>query len=458
MPIVLKIGGSNLHNAESLRRIVRVVRQYNKPVILVVSAFNGLTDRLYEVIREEKKNEEVIVSFLDEISQRFEEIIVSELIDEQIRESTSLAFQKRLSRLADLLRGISLIGGVPDFIEDEIVSFGERFSSLLVNAYLQQNGIISEELLPEHIGFITDGQFHNASVDYELSTPGLTKAIKDKHYVIPGFYGISRDKKVTVFGRGGSDYSAAAIAACINAEYVDVWKDVNGYMSGDPSLIENPVQIESLSYTEAAELSYFGAKILHPRTVEPLKAKLIPVRIFNFKHSGNSPHAFTVIGGDINDPQRGIKSVTYSDEIRTLTLRGPGVGITPGILSKVTHQLELNRLNIKSVITTQVAISLLLHESDVPLAHRLIDEMAIAGIDLIDESQQLSLIAAVGEGILTQTGVAAGIFGAVARENINVDFISFGASRVAIYFLVKRKDRDAALSAIHEQLFSGDTF
>ncbi len=161
-----------------------------------------------------------------------------------------------------------------------------------------------------------------------------------------------------------------------------------------------------------------------------------------------------MIGGEGSALDLGLKSVTFSDEIRILTLRGAGVGITPGILSKVSHQLEQNRVNIKSVITTQVAISLLLHETDVVRAHHLIADMAIPGIDLIDESQELSLIAAVGEGVLTQTGIAAGIFGAVAREKINVSFISFGASRVAIYFLVKRDDRNAALAAIHHQLFT----
>lgn len=453
MSIVLKIGGSNLHNANSLRQIAALVRHYNTPLILVVSAFNGITDSLYNLIRQDEKTEDHVYSLLDKIRSGFEGILFSELHEQAIQAATLATFKKRLARLENLLRGIALIGTVPDDVEDEIVSFGERFSSLLISAYLQQDGINSKELLPDDIGLFTDGVYHNATVDYQRSAPGLVQSITDGYYVVPGFYGISADRKITVFGRGGSDYSAAAIASCINAQYLDVWKDVNGYMSGDPTLIDKPVPIKALSYTEAAELSYFGAKILHPRTVEPLKTKHIPVRIFNFKQSGDNPSPYTVIGSEVSESVLGIKSVTYSDEIRTLTLRGAGVGITPGILSKITHELEQKRLNIKSVITTQVAISLLLHESDMDLAHKLIAEMDIAGIDIIDESDALSLIAAVGEGVLTRPGIAAGIFGAVAREKINVNFISFGASRVAIYFLVKRADRDAALKAIHHQLF-----
>ncbi|MCD6347830.1 MAG: aspartate kinase [Bacteroidales bacterium] len=453
MSIVLKIGGSNLHNAKSLRQIAALVRHYNTPLILVVSAFNGITDRLYSIIRQEKKTEDQVHSLLDEIRSGFEDILFSELHEPDLQAATLATFNQRLTRLENLLRGIALIGTVPDDVEDEIVSFGERFSSLLINAYLQQDGYNSKELLPDDIGLFTDGAYHNATVDYQRSAPGLAQSITDGYYVVPGFYGISADRKITVFGRGGSDYSAAAIASCVNAQYLDVWKDVNGYMSGDPTLIDKPVPINALSYTEAAELSYFGAKILHPRTVEPLKTKHIPIRIFSFKQSGDKPSPYTIIGSEESELVHGIKSVTYSDEIRTLTLRGAGVGITPGILSKVTHQLEQRRLNIKSVITTQVAISLLLHESDMDLAHKLISDMGIAGIDIIDESDALSLIAAVGEGVLTQPGIAAGIFGAVANEKINVNFISFGASRVAIYFLVKRADRDAALKAIHHQLF-----
>ncbi len=453
MSIVLKIGGSNLRNAESLRQIYALIKSYKQPVILVVSAFNGLTDKLFEVVRQPRKDKNSIHHFLAELQAKYESILIHELTDWKIREEVIEAYHKRLSRLEDLLMGSLLIGGVPDFIEDEIVSFGERFSSLIIAAYLRQNGIQAKELLPEDVGLETNGSYHNASVNFEKSAPGFQNLDLSITYVVPGFYGLSAEKKVTVFGRGGSDYSAAAIAACIHASSLDVWKDVDGYLSGDPVRVENPKRIQKLSYTEAAELSYFGAKILHPRTVEPLKPLEIPIRIFNFDQSDSEPVPFTIIGPSTDSDGLGIKSVTSTEDIRTLTLRGAGVGITPGILSKVTNTLEMGRVNIKSVITTQVAISLLLSSSDMEAAHRLIEEMNIPGIDLIDESEELSLIAAVGEGVLNQPGIAAAIFSAVAGENINIKFISFGASRVAIYFLVGREDRDIALNAIHNELF-----
>lgn len=444
MSIVLKIGGSNLRDADSLQQIFKLIKSYKQPVILVVSAFNGLTDKLFEFVRQSGKDKDSIQYFLSELQARYDPIVLEEVLT---------TYHSRLSRLEDLLLGSSLIGGVPDFIEDEIVSFGERFSSLIISAYLRQRGVNAKELLPEDIGFATNGSFHNASVDFEKSAPGFQNLDLSVSYVVPGFYGMSPDNKITVFGRGGSDYSAAAIAACIRASSLDVWKDVDGYLSGDPERVSNPKKIQRLSYTEAAELSYFGAKILHPRTVEPLKSLEIPIRIFNFKQTGSEPVPFTIIGTPNGTDDFGMKSVTYTEDIRTLTLRGAGVGITPGILSKVTNILEQGRVNIKSVITTQVAISLLLSSSDLDVSHKLIEEMNIPGIDLIDESEELCLIAAVGEGILDQPGIAASVFSAVARENINIKFISFGASRVAIYFLVGIKDRDTALNAIHNELF-----
>lgn len=451
MPKVLKIGGSNLHDVNSLRSIAALVRQYDKPVFLVVSAFNGLTDQLYHLIRQPVSKEAADL-LIRQLREKYGSMLAADLTDTALLDRTLQGLDERLRRLNDLLQGSSLIGGVPDFVEDEVVSFGERISSLILTAYLNEQGLPTDELLPEDIGFYTDGTFHNATMDFSTPINDLASLDPDKHYVMPGFYGIDRARRITVFGRGGSDYSAACLAALLQAESLDVWKDVDGYLSGDPLRVKAPRRISRLSYREAAELSYFGARILHPRTVEPLKPRNIPIRIFNFSQAGQHLEPFTVIGQAY--PDEGIKSVTCTEGVRTLTLRGAAVGITPGILSKVTHQLEINRLNINSVITTQIAISLLLDAGVTDQARDLIRELKIAGVEDLDTSPELCLIAAVGEGVLTQPGIAARIFSAVAQCGINIRFISFGASRVAIYFLVDLPDKDEALHAIHTELFS----
>ncbi len=457
MSIVIKIGGSNLQNSHSLLIVREVVAHYSQPVVLVVSAFKGLTDQLFEFIENPRTTKNELKAFVEELKMRYEPILSNHFTDLSLKDKIETELNKRLGKLEELLTAARLMGEVPDFLEDEILSFGERFSSLILAGFLRQTGLDYSEVLPEEIGLITDGEYHNASVDLDKSTSGIRSAFSgNANFVVPGFYGLSEDGKTTVFGRGGSDYSAAVLAACLGAESLDVWKDVDGYMSGDPGILDNPHQIGNLSFSEAAELSYFGAHILHPRTVEPLKTANIPIRIFNYKQVEKGLLPFTRIESNpIFDP-RVIKSVTSTDGLGTLTLRGPGVGIKPGILARVTTELDKNRINIKSVITTQVAISLLLDENDLDLASKITQAMEIHGIDAVDFIGNLSLVAAVGEGVLEEPGVAARIFSAVAREKINVRLTSFGASKVAVYFLVNRDDRNLALKAIHNEFFLND--
>ena len=454
MAIVIKIGGSNLQNSNSLPKVREVVAQYDDSVVLVVSAFKGLTDRLFDIIRKPRAGKKELNDFLDELRLRYKPILSSYFNDKVLREDISIELNKRVDKLEELLTAMRLMGEVPDFLEDEIVSSGERFSSLILAGYLRHSGLDFEEALPEDFGLYTDGEYHNASVDLDKSQSGIrSRFSQNKCFVVPGFYGLSEEGKTTVFGRGGSDYSAAVIAACLGAESLDVWKDVDGYMSGDPGILNKPRQIMNLSFSEAAELSYFGAHILHPRTVEPLKKAGIPIRIFNYKQVERGLAPFSRIESHpVYDP-RVIKSVTSTDGLGTLTLRGPGVGIKPGILARVTTELDRNRINIKSVITTQVAISLLLDEKDLELASEIAQSMNIHGIDAVDYAGKLSLVAAVGEGVLEEPGIAARIFSAVAREKINVRLTSLGASKVAVYFLVNQEDRDQALRAIHDEFF-----
>ena len=455
MSIVIKIGGSNLQNSHSLLIVREVVAQYSQPLVLVVSAFKGLTDQLFEFIENPRTTKNELRDFVEELKMRYQPILSSDFTDLRLRDQIEKELNKRLAKLEELLTAARLMGEVPDFLEDEILSFGERFSSLILAGFLRQTGLDYSEILPEEIGLITDGEYHNASVDLDKSRSGIRSAFSGgANFVVPGFYGLSEEGKITVFGRGGSDYSAAVFAACLGAESLDVWKDVDGYMSGDPGILDNPRQIGNLSYSEAAELSYFGAHILHPRTVEPLKTASIPIRIFNYKKVNRGLIPYTRIESNpIFDP-RVIKSVTSTDGLGTLTLRGPGVGIKPGILARVTTELDKNRINIKSVITTQVAISLLLDENDLDLASEITRAMGIHGIDAIDFMGNLSLVAAVGEGVLEEPGVAARIFSAVAREKINIRLTSFGASKVAVYFMVNRGDRNLALKAIHNEFFN----
>ena len=451
---VVKFGGSNLKDVHGIKKVLKAIQNYNQPLIIVVSAFYGLTNRLIEAIDKSVKGKLNVDSFINEIRNQKFNIVLEIIPDENLIFEIKQKLELRLNKLRDLLLGVSYINDVPPFVYDEILSYGERLSSLILAYVLKQNNIPSEEIFPDDAGLITDGEFKNATVEFEKSSVELKRNLsKDSTYVIPGFYGKSIEGKITLLGRGGSDYSAAAIAACLNANSLDLWKDVKGFLSADPKIVKGTVNIESLTYAEAAELAYFGSHILHPRTPEPLANKKIPIRIFDINDSENGINPLTIINGKKTVSDTIIKSVSYSDNFGILKLFGSGIGIKPGILAKSTVELDKAGINIKSVITSQTAINILLSQDDLKRSNEIIVRKDIHGISKVEIISNISLIAAVGEGLTSHSGVAGRLFGAVARKGINIGIISFGASQVAVYFIVNKKDRNETVREIHREFF-----
>nr|WP_321407572.1 aspartate kinase [uncultured Carboxylicivirga sp.] len=452
--VVAKFGGSNLKRKEDIQKLVRVIKAYDRPMVIVVSAFYGITNHLIQSLAEVKKDEsqiDVLKQFLREIK---EESIFENFDDEEWRLQTMSKVEDRINQLGRYLTGVHYIGDVPEFVEDVVLSYGERLSSLVLTSILQANGIDAEEALPEDMPLITDGEFGNATVNFEASAESVQERLKeDKIYIVPGFYGVSPEGKVTLLGRGGSDYSAAAIARCLEAESLDVWKDVDGFMSADPKLVNNPKRIKSLSYSEAAELSYFGAGILHPRTVEPLKEVGIPINISNIDTFKSEIIPGTSICGSEEISESILKSVTYSNDFCILKLRGAGVGLKQGVLAKVTSALDNAGINIKSVITSQIVINVLVSVSDIRKAFKIVEELNLSAITEIITIDKVSTIAVVGEGMLEKPGISGKLFMALAQKSINVQMIISGASSVATYFIVSSNDREKAIAAIHDEFF-----
>jgi aspartate kinase/aspartokinase/homoserine dehydrogenase 1 len=305
---------------------------------------------------------------------------------------------------------------------------------------------------------VAEGPFGNASADRELCGLQLPQALGgNKTFVVPGFYGVRRDGKIAIFGRGGSDYTAAVIAQALGAESLDLWKDVDGFLSCDPRLVQDSHTISYLTYQEAAELSYFGAKILHPRTVEPLENDDIPIRVMNVERFDGTIRPFSIVGPEKRDIELGgqepgkgaIKSVVSTDDVGIVRLEGPGVGSRPGILARATGKLEAAGLNIVSVITAQTCINLLFKREDLQRAWAVLRAESVSGVVAVEGLEDVALVAAVGSGIRDTVGVGGRILGALAAAGINVLLAQAGASPVAVYTLVRRKDKDGALRAIH---------
>ncbi|MEA3318107.1 MAG: aspartate kinase [Bacteroidota bacterium] len=451
---VVKFGGSNLKTKNDTKRIVDIVKKYNQPLIIVVSAYYGITDNLIVFIKDSNKTKDDRNNFIHEIKDFYFNIIDDNILDKQISQKVKHEIKIRLRKFSNCLRKINRKANSYQSNYDEILSYGEKFTSLILTNVLSSNGIACKENLPEKFGLITDGKFSNASVNYSLSEISMNnKFSRNISYVVPGFYGISANKQITLLGRGGSDYSASAIAACVNAESLDVWKDVEGFLSADPRLVYNPKNIKQLSFAEASELAYFGSKILHPRTPEPLITNNIPIRIFNINNENNVLRPRTIINKNRVITKAVVKSVSSSNDIGFIKLRGPGVGEKSGILAKITALLDKEDVNIKSVITSQVTINILLDKSDTKFVKNALENLKLDGVTNINDFNNYSLIAVVGEGLSEKFGIAEKIFSAVAKKEINIEMISFGASKVAVYFLVERRHKIDALTQIHYEFF-----
>ena len=453
--VVVKFGGSNLKSAGDIARLIAAVEAYDRPLVIVVSALYGVTDILKETVDGVIEDKNLIFRLKNWLLEEHKKILFSYINHTIIRQECLFTIRNRLDELEKFLFGIHLLQEVPPAAEDRVLSYGERLSSLLLTAILNYKDIECREALPEDIGLCTDGIHGNATVDYQKSRERLERCLKpDSTYIVPGFYGIGDHGKVTLLGRGGSDYSAAAIGLCLGAESVDVWKDVEGFMSADPKKIGEARAIESLSYLEAAELSYFGAGILHPRTFEPLMEADIPVKLYNITGFSGELAPVSIVSGRKKPTDNIVKSVTWTDDVGIMQLKGSGVGIKPGIMAKVAGQLNTCRINIKSILTAQTAINILLSRKDTVRAATVIQENGIAAVEDVECIGNISLVAVVGDGILDRPGIAARVFGAVSRQHINIRIICFGASDVAAYFIIPCDDCIEAARAIHQEFFN----
>lgn len=453
---VAKFGGACLRVPEDFISIADILKT-GKPesTILVVSAVFGVTDQLHNGTKLALNSEDSIPLSITNLRTRHLEIVENAINDSSLRDRVRISIEKRLKKLERLLYGVAYIGEVTDSVWALILSQGERLTVDILASVLVDQGLNAEGLESDDIGIVTDCVFENATVNIPMTKTNLEERVlpllkEDIIPIITGFFGCNDSGQPTSFGRNGSDYSAAIIAHCLDAPALDIWKDVNGFMTTDPLFTESAVPITHLSYDEAAELSYFGAKILHPRTVEPLRKSSIEIQIRNIR----DPTGFcTHILPDGYAKEDVIKSVTCSSEISVLKVRGAGVGFMSGIIGEIGNKLSKANINIYSVITSQTCINLLVDAKDAASSRQVLEPLVGGVIEGIDVSDDVALIAIVGEGIITTKGLAARVFSAVAEKGVNVEMFSAGASDVAYYFIVQQDDMDKAIQAVHKSFF-----
>lgn len=456
MLTVMKFGGSCLKTKEDIDRVARIVASGKEKTVLVVSALYGVTDSLVECLDGMGAGGCAVPAAIAEFRERHEKIAWEAIPDRKILRETIEIIGDRIQKMERLLHGVSYTEELTERTRAFILSFGERLAVTILDGALRSRGIKSHALEADKIGIVTDESFGSATAIMPLVRINLKKNVspllaKGTVPIITGYFGCTEDGRITTFGMNGSDYSAAVIASALGAGALEIWKDVPGFMTADPRFVKGARLVRQLSYYESAELSYFGAKILHPRTIEPLLEEDIPIYIRNIYTPADA-------GTRISRAARisrglAVKSVTFSTELAVLKIQGAGVGYKPGIIGELGRTLSEHGINIYSVITSQTCINILIGKADLERAHRSVRKLAGGVIEKIAPVSDIALIAVVGEGLLRTRGLAARVFTAVARQNVNVEMISAGASETAYYFIVNKKDLGKTINAVHREFF-----
>lgn len=452
---VIKIGGGCLKDGPAANAIIDLIADRGRGDIFVVSAFYGVTDILLSGIDTALGSENGITSLISRL-QALHHGIIKELIRDDIR-------KKQLSKhLAGVYRkleryyfGINFTREATPRMKDMIATFGERISAMILSETLQDRGRDAGHVLPEDAGIISNGKFMDATALMGETRDNLSAYVQrhmtlEKILFIPGFYGVCDKGEVTTFGRGGSDYSAAVVAAAVDADVLEIWKDTEGFMTADPDNIPHCRLIPKLTYEEAAELAYTGAGILHPRTVVPVKEAGIGIAV---KNTFNPDAPGSLITGDAVTADTIVKSVSYTRDVAVLKIHASGVGARHGILSQITEAIAAAGINIKSVVTSQTCISLLLSMKDIDPAHDCVRQIRPLPFQQTAVHRDVALVSIVGEGLHRNRGIAAKCFTAVSEANVNIEMISFGTSNAALYFLVADPDLDITIRALHTIFF-----
>lgn len=459
--VVMKFGGASLRDGGALRQIAEIiVRNSFSRRVVVLSAVKGITDALIRATNESVRNESSILENAKSIQKRHEEIIENSIEDEGIRCDIRNNIQNLIERLIRLLKGAAFTGEVTPRNRDHIVSLGERMAIQLMSGCLRDMGLDALAFDSDEIGMVAQGDWGNGTVDlvrFRKSFPEFMAPVFKKLTipVITGFFGEGKDGAPITFGRGGTDYSAAVIADALHAKRLEVWKDVDGFRSGNPTLVKNSHFLSNLSYDEAAELSYFGAKILHPRTVEPLLERNIPIVIRNtFDPEGVG----SWIGPDGSATGKIVKSVTYDHNVAVLRVHGVDVGYTVGLLSTLVDRLSHVGINIRSVATSQTCINMLLDKASLREGYEYLQDIELTEVDSIETIENLALVAIVGEGLSHAEGLIAKAIVAMTQANIHVEMMVSGASKVAAYFIVREYQLENAVEVVHQTFFNSNEF
>src|SRR5881296_59797 len=460
----MKFGGSSLANATSIKKAAGIVQQFSpeNKIVVVASAMNDTTERLLEIGELAQKKENARVRKILGITQRLHVKTTRSISSRK----TSREFLDRINQLnTDLektVEGISHLRELTPRSRDYLLSFGERLSTPILAAAIRNLGFKAQALTGGEAGIASDDKFGEAKPLAELSYHEIRRRLdpmlaKNQIPVVTGFIAATLDGTVTTLGRGGSDYTASLLGAALNADEIWIWTDVDGLMTADPRIVKDAGVLPTVSFGEALELSYFGAKMMHPRAMQPAARHKIPVRIRN---SSKPTFEGTLVSADQSmNNGKVAKAISIIKDVGIITISGASMMGAPGVAAKIFQTLGINGVNVVMISqgSSEATISCVIARKDVDRAVRSL-QLSLMGqgdVEKVTEEKDACVIAVVGSGMKGSPGVAARVFTAVAKKNVNVRMIAQGTSEYNISFVVSDVDGPETVRALHDEFQLG---
>ena len=456
---VIKFGGTSVATSKSLKNVFSIIENQKENTIVVVSALGGITDLLHDFISSKGNSS---VDYLKEIEERHLEIIHG--LSKVENQSSLLSFLKQqLNELETILEAVSTIDEITKKTISKVLSFGEILSSKIIFELLNQRGNDISYLDSREIIF-TKYHNNNEIVDEEktgISISNNIELIDSKLIIMPGFIATDSNNEISNLGRGGSDYTASVMANYTNSEALEIWTDVSGVFSANPKIVKNSKAIESLSYKEAMELSFFGAKVIYFPTLQPLIEKSIPAYI---KNTFDKDAIGTCISNKgENNEESTIKGISHIEKISLINFEGSGMVGVPGFSKRFFGALSERGINVIMITqaSSEFSICVAVKESDANNAKISIDkefeyEISQRKINECQIENSLSNIAIVGDKMKSKKGVSGKLFSTLGNNNINIRAIAQGASERNISIIIDENDNTKALNSLHEAFFENN--
>jgi aspartate kinase len=448
-PLVMKFGGTSVGDPEAIARLVRHVRtalEGHGGVLVVVSALSGVTDRLLALASSAACGDtELVAAGLTELRARH--LAVARQVAPDHVEPLSIHLERHLDELLGVLRAVATLRDASPRALDTIAATGELLSSRIVDAALSSAGVQAEWVDPRRV-LVTDDHFTQAAPDTPAIESAAASAIRPvlasgRVPVTAGFVGATRDGATTTLGRGGSDYSAALLGAALHAREIQIWTDVDGMMTADPRLVTETRVVPRLSFAEASELAYFGAKVLHPSTILPAVARNIPVRILNSRRFGGPG---TLIA-DSSSGAGALAAIAAKRNVTVLDITSTRMLMAYGFLRQLFEVFERHRTPVDVVTTSEVSVSVTVDDD------RRLDAVVdgVSAFADVKVERGMAIVCAVGDGLQQDPHLAARMLGAL--ESFPLRMVSQAASRRNLTVVLRDRDVAAAMTRLHEEFF-----